>query len=141
MKRIILSCLAASLCALSAMADDHVINFNQLPSAAQQLIETYFDKNDIRTVTADMHGSRTDYEEKFYDGSSIEFDTDGQWDEIDSKVTAINETLVPVAILETIKTRYGKDAKVKKIKIDRQEYEVDLDNGAELEFNSNFKLK
>ena len=141
MKKSYFLCIAASLCAISALADNHAINFNQLPTAAQQLIETYFNKNDIRTVTADMHGSRTEYEVHFIDGSSIEFDTNGQWDEIDSKVAAINETLVPVAILETIKTRYGKDAKVKKIKIDRQEYEVDLDNGAELEFNSNFKMK
>ena len=142
MKKTILTIASAIIVAFAAQAGDkQEISFAQLPAASQKLIENYFDKNDISSISQITDDKKINYEVDFNDGTSIDFDQKGKWSEIESPVKPINHDIIPVAIVEDIKTKYGRNAQVKKIKVNSMGYELDLTNGAELEYDAKFKIK
>ena len=83
----------------------------------------------------------TDYKVKFKEGTEIEFDSDGNWTEVDGNRTAIPTGFIQKSILTYVKEKFPKTQiiKIKKGYLGRQE--IKLSNGLELEFNSKGKFK
>ncbi len=121
-------------------ADERMIELKQLPRAAQEFLERHFDTVEVSTVWVDRDVLGTDYKVLFANGSSVEFDRQGAWIEVDAgRGGAVPEVIVPKQIRRSIRERFG-DRAVSKIDRDRNGYEVQLSNGLSLEYNHRYRL-
>ena len=75
----------------------------------------------------------------FQDGTEIEFDSKGQWDNIDCKRAAVPAVLIPDAIAEYVRQSFPGQVIVK---IDKETFghEIELASGLELKFDKKGKL-
>ena len=79
------------------------------------------------------------YDVIFTNGEKIEFDSKGQWTDIECKQSQVPAALVPAAIAAFVKKNYPQAA-ILKIERDRKTYEVELSNRLELKFDKSFRL-
>lgn len=139
MKRLFTILAGLLLCSLTASADDRTITSAELPSTAQQFIETHYSGTKILHATADKGLFDSDYEVNLDDGTKIEFSGNGLWTEVANRHRGIPSAIVPVSIADYVATNYPK-AKILKIERDNRSTEVRLDNGMELTFNAAGRL-
>lgn len=135
----------ALICALTlgiTMAfagNDKIITVSNLPETAQQFLKKNFKNAKIAIVKKENKLIKNDYEVTFANGNKIEFDSEGNWEEIDCKATAVPASAVPAKITQHVKANYPQ-AKILQIDKKRNGYEVKLSNRMELEFNKSFQL-
>lgn len=118
---------------------DQPIKAEELPVAAQTFIKTYFSGSKISFAKLDDEFLYKEYEVMLTDGTKLEFNGDGEWENVDCKYGAVPSGIVPARIAEYIKKNYP-DAKILKIDRDRRDYEVALSNHLELTFDLKFNL-
>ena len=128
--RYFLLALMCFLMAIVCYADDRPIPVEKLPAAAKEFVKTHFPKSKI--IYAEKDWKR--YETRLNDGTEIDFDSKGNWDKVDCKMTAVPEALVPQAIAQYVASNFP-DAVVTKIDKERFGYEIELSNDLELKFN------
>lgn len=134
-KFLMILALVFSLC-LPAKADgDKVITFDKLPAAAQALLKEHFADKTPLVITADWD----DFKVAYPSGESVEFDKKGNWKDIDCRLSAVPEALIPAQICSVIEQNFP-GAVIVKIDRDRKGYEVKLDNGLEIELNKRFQI-
>ena len=120
----------------NAKADhNQVITYNQLPEAAQTLLKQYFAGKVPLIVTMDWD----DYNIVYESGEKVEFDKQGNWKEIDCKVSRVPSELIPEQIKSHIKATFP-GATILKLDRNRRGYEVKLNNGLEVEYNRAFQV-
>lgn len=126
---------------ISSNAQESIITKNELPKTAQKFVSDYFAKSTIDYVKMDKETFSTDYKVKFTDGSEIEFDSKGEWTEIDGNKTVIPTGFIQKSILTYVKEKFPNTQiiKIEKGRFGKQE--VKLSNGLELEFNSKGEFK
>lgn len=105
---------ASSLIAAASPDDDYAIPFGQLPAVSQNFVKTHFDVASVAYCMRDAHS----YEVRFSDASEIEFDYSGK----------------PASIPSHVQANFP-SALITKIKVKNWGYELELNNGIELEFN------
>lgn len=128
------------ICVNIACADnERPIQVTELPANAQQLIKQHFSDRKVLLAKVETEIVSKSYEVFFADGDHIDFDSKGNWTEIECNATVVPAALVPAAISQYVKANYPEQT-VKKIEKDRKEYEVKLSNRIELTFDTNFKL-
>ena len=140
MKKLLVLCV--SLFAFGAAAhagNDRQIQVNQLPQKAQSFIQKNFASEKVIFAKAEKEHFGTKYEVSLSNEMKIEFNNDGEWKEIESRVATIPEKLIPAQIASYVKNTYP-NVGFKKIDRDSKGYEVKLFNGVELDFDKNFKL-
>ncbi len=126
--------------ATGACADnERPISVNQLPQPAQQFIRQHFSDRKIALVKMETDFMKKSYDVLFADGSQIEFDSQGNWKEVDCKLTEIPAAILPTPISTYITSNYPGVSAVK-IEKDRREYEVKLSNRIELTFDRQYNL-
>jgi hypothetical protein len=137
MKKLFVLLLATtSVTVAMAGADyDKPVRFEELPAAARELIQTHFSGAKVTLSTVDREFMDTTYDVIFTDGTQIEFDSRGQWKEIDCRESFVPNGVMLPGIVETIGKNYP-NARVRDIERDRQGFEVNLDNRTELYFDS-----
>lgn len=118
---------------------DKVITVKELPVAAQNVMTKHFKSQRVLLVQKDNDALRVSYDVVLADGIKLEFDSKGQWTEIDTKPQAVPAALVPAAISDYVKGAYP-DARIVQIERDRTGYDVDLSNGLEVKFNKKLKV-
>lgn len=124
-----------------AMADnDKIITQEQLPEGAKTFLKSHFANLAVSFVKQDTELLSKSYEVLLENGTVIEFDSKGQWTEVNAKGQAIPTAFVPVPILNEVKQRFPQQLIVKIEKSDRGRYELGLLNGLELTFDRDFKL-
>jgi len=134
-KLLVILALVFSMC-LPAKADgDKVITFDKLPAAAQALLKEHFADKTPLVITADWD----DFKVAYPSGESVEFDKKGNWKDIDCRLSAVPEALIPAQISSVIEQNFP-GAVIVKIDRDRKGYEVKLDNGLEIELNKRFQI-
>lgn len=141
MKKItfILACLF-TMCISTLRADNEKpIQMNQLPAAAQQFIKQHFADRKVALAKVETELMSKSYEVIFTDGDHIDFDSNGNWEEVDCKSSSVPTAVIPEPIMKYVNANYP-DEKVKKIEKDRREYEVKLSNRVELSFDLKFNL-
>ncbi|MDR0970633.1 MAG: PepSY-like domain-containing protein [Lentimicrobiaceae bacterium] len=136
---IIMACLLTMQITAEA-SNDKAISFEKLPQQSQQLIKEHFADQAIALVKMDTDIFDTMYEVIFTNGNKIEFDRKGVWQEIQCKNTQFPEQLIPQPIKEYVNKNYSGIKIVKLEKEDLSRHEVDLANGINLEFDSNFNI-
>ena len=137
MKKSILTTLAGVLCCLTACADrPQSVTFNELPEPAQTFIETYFHTSDIASAIREKDGLDVDYDVRLYDGTDIDFNSNGDLEEIDCQVKAVPDGIVPQVVVTYVMRQFQRQSIVK-YSIDKRTQEVKLSNGQELVFDDN----
>lgn len=129
-------CLVAGLAfGFSANAQKTTITKAALPANAQTFLKTHFAGQEPTYIVEDKETFSKDYKVQFASNIEVEFDGKGNWEEVDGNHNAIPATVIPKAIAAYVKTNYP-TATITKIDKGTWGYEIDLNNGLELEFNS-----
>ncbi len=132
--------MIALLPATMAFADfDKPVSFEQLPATAKQFIKTHFPEAKITLATVDR-GLFTTWDVIFRDGTQIEFDSRGQWKEIDCRGSFVPESVLHPRIVSFLREHYP-DARVRDVERDSRRVEVNLNNRLELTFDSQGNLR
>ena len=89
-------------------------------------------------IETGMLGSKK-YEVLLTDRTEIDFDSNGNWTEVDCKKAAVPEALIPVSVREYVKTNFPQEM-ITKIERGRSGVEVELANDYSLKFNNKGKF-
>ncbi len=118
-------------------AQESVIQKTELPKTAQTFLSKHFSGQKAVQSIKDKGVLNTEYEVLLDNGTKVEFDSDGNWKEVDSK----NETALPTGFISSKITSYVSKnfptQKITKIEKDSRKTEVELTSGLDLEFDSN----
>ena len=87
MKKIMILAAAMLLLSVTSARADHdrPIQFNQLPVAAQEFVNTYFADQKVSFAKEERDFMEVRYEVMFTNSIKIEFYKDGQWKEVNCK--------------------------------------------------------
>lgn len=144
MKRMIRILMIAICCMLSCnmaanAGNDKPIAVNALPVKAQTLLSNHFNNQKVMLATIETGIINKSYDVVLQNGTKLEFDKKGNLTEIDCKQGKVPAKLIPQAIRNYLKENYPAQA-VKKIEMNKNEYEVELANGLDLTFNKHFQV-
>ncbi len=139
MKKLLLALSFVTLFTLVACADNRPIDRSQLPATAQTFLTTHFADAKVSLVTKDRDLMETTYDVVFVDGSSVEFNGKGEWKDVECRTGVVPEAIVPNAILDHVRANYP-GVTIRKINRDRYDWEVELSNRLELQFDTQFRL-
>lgn len=108
---------------------------NRLPQAARNFIKQYFAASKVSYIKIDSEFMKsTTYEVVMTDRTELEFDSKGEWTEVDCKRLAVPDALVPAYAKEFAGRNYP-DVSIVKIERKRGMVEVELLNDLSLTFN------
>lgn len=137
---ILLAALLAVCTTVAALAgNDRMISVGELPASSQQFINTYFKGLEVSYAKVDEELFDKSYKVLFVDGSKVEFRRNGDWKEIECKYGEVPAGIVPRPIRDCVSTRFAQ-RRIISLDRDRRSYDVKLDNGLDLEFDSSFRL-
>ena len=144
MKRIFRKLMIAICCMFSCnmvanAGNDKPISVNALPVKAQTLLSNHFNGQKVMLATIESGVVSRSFDVVLQNGTKLEFDKKGNLTEIDCKQGIVPAQLIPQAIKNYLKNNYAGQS-VKKIEINKNEYEVELTNGLDLTFNKHFQL-
>lgn len=144
MKRMIRILMIAICCMLSCnmaanAGNDKPIAVNALPIKAQTLLSQHFNGQKVMLATIESGVVSRSYDVVLQNGTKLEFDKKGNLTEIDCKQGIVPDQLIPQAIKNYLMDNYAGQS-VKKIEMNKNEYEVELANGLDLTFNKHFQL-
>ena len=118
---------------------DKVITFEELPVAAQTFIGNYFSGKQVSLVKKDKDGLKTHYDVVLADGTKLEFDSKGEWRDIEVRADEVPAALVPSEIKSYVSQKYP-GQRIMQIDRSHNGYEIELSNKLDLKFNKQFKL-
>lgn len=144
MKRIMRIVMIAIFCMMSFnivanAGNDKPINVNELPAKAQTLLSKHFKGQKVMLATIESGVVSRSYDVVLRNGTKLEFDKKGNLTEMDCKQGIVPSQLIPQPIKNYLKENYRGEA-VRKIELNKKEYEVELTNGIDLTFNKHFQL-
>ena len=107
----------------------------QLPLTARNFINQYFTKPQISHIKIEtgILGSKS-YEVLLTDRTEIDFDSNGNWTDVDCKKAAVPAALIPASVKEYVKMNFPQEI-ITKIERGRSGEEVELANDYSLKFN------
>lgn len=132
-------CCMMSFSFVANAGNDKPINVNELPAKAQTLLSKHFKGQKVMLATIESGVLSRNYDVVLRNGTKLEFDKKGNLTEIDSKQGIVPSQLIPQPIKNYLKENY-RGATVRKIELNKKEYEVELTNGIDLTFNRHFQL-
>lgn len=113
--------------------DDRIISVTDLPSNAQQFLQTHFP--DVKTSR--VKEDNDSYDVYLSNRYEVEFDKKGEWDNLDGNNQSLPESFLstlPSGIVEYIKTTYPNNF-IDEVDKEINGYEVGLNNNVDLLFN------
>lgn len=137
MKKIMLFILTGFFTFSLASAKDIITtDIEKLPQKSRTFLNTHFPKEKVSYIKIDDELLSTNYDVVLESGTEIEFLSNGDWKEVDTKLGTVPSGIIPTRIQEYINQNH-KESTVKKIKRKKRTYEIKLSNRLELEFDSN----
>lgn len=136
MKKILMMFAMIMLTAQIAWSGDVVTkDLNKLPASARELVKKHFPNSKISHIKIDKDIFQSaSYDVMLSDGSKIDFNSKGEWREIDCKKTAVPSAFIPATISKYIKDNFT-GQKIVKIERSRKGSDVTLDNGLDVKFD------
>lgn len=137
-KKIFIALIAViGIAAVGQAKDKYAHDASVLPKAAQPVIANNF-KAKVSLVKIDKDFGRvSEYEVILTDGSEVTFDRDGNWKNVEVKVSgSVPSAFIPAGVANYVKA-YHKGQKVIGIEKEGSGYEVELSNGIDMKFNKN----
>lgn len=138
MKRFLIPVLSLLLC-LPLQAEEIAIQQDQLPEKAQKIIALAYPDKTVKKAIIEKRASLFQYEVKLSGGVKMQFSKNGALTECTCTKGAIPSVLVPEKIRRTVEKEFPKN-EIRSIEHDSKLYEILLDNGDELTFNSSHRL-
>jgi hypothetical protein len=132
-------CCMMSFNIVANAGNDKPINVNELPAKAQTLLSKHFKGQKVMLATIESGVVSRSYDVVLRNGTKLEFDKKGNLTEIDCKQGIVPSQLIPQPIKNYLKENYRGET-VRKIELNKKEYEVELTNGIDLTFNKHFQL-
>lgn len=121
--------------AMAVAGDDaKKANLDQLPKAAKAVLEKTFAGKEVARVSSD----NDDFTVYYNTGEKVEFDKQGGFKEVEF-AGGVPASLVPEKIKTAVEAAFAGATIVKLDKNDDGGYEVKLNNGKEIDFDSAFK--
>ena len=143
MKRIGIILIGLALMTNMACADNDKVtnNINELPQVSRTFLNNYFDGNKVShiKIDKDLFLLVDSYDVILTDGTSVEFNRDGEWKEVKSFQQNIPDTLIPAEIRQYVSQNYP-GQKIMTVERGKRKVSVDLANGLELKFDLNGNL-
>lgn len=142
MKRIGIILIGFALMTNLACADNDKVtnNINELPQVSRTFLNNYFNGNKVSHIKIDKDLFLIDsYDVILTDGTSVEFNRDGEWKEVKSFQQNIPDTLIPAEIKQYVNQNYP-NQKIMTVERGKRKVSIDLANGLELEFDLNGNL-
>ena len=133
------SVVLIALCSLTACANEQVIPFDQVPEPAKAIVAAHFDASQIAYVTLDKGLLDAEYDVKFNDGRSLEFNKAGELLKVDCKQTEVPAALIPEAVRAYVKANFP-NAFITEWSQDDRRWKAELNSGLDLEFNSKYEF-
>ena len=124
----------AAVMVMMAGCSDKPVVPAQVPAEIQSFVQQYFPGKTISYAERDLEWFTYKYDVVLSDGTELNFDTDNEWDKIDTKLAAVPATLVPAPIATYVNTNFPGVA-ITKVDKEFSGYDVELANGLELKFN------
>ena len=107
---------------------------------ARNFINQYFSKPQVSHIKIETNILQSKkYEVLLTDRTEIDFDSNGNWTEVDCKKVAVPGALIPVSVKEYVKTNFPQEI-ITKIERGRNGVEVELGNDYSLKFNNKGKF-
>ena len=120
--------------ALHAEDAHRIITFEEHPIKAQEFVTTYFSSQTIRFVRMEIEVTKTEYTVRFENGMEIEFNSNGDWEEVESHSECLPSGFLSEMILNFLNKNHPNYC-LNEIARDRHKIEVELANGLEIVFN------
>ena len=133
------SIVLIALCSLTACANEQVIPFDQVPEPAKAIVAAHFDASQIAYVTLDKGLLDAEYDVKFNDGRSLEFNKAGELLKVDCKQTEVPAALIPEVVRAYVKANFP-NAFITEWSKDDRRWKAELNSGLDLEFNSKYEF-
>ncbi|WP_084403396.1 PepSY-like domain-containing protein [Epilithonimonas caeni] len=112
--------------------------YQEMPATIKSFLAKYYPKATVVKYEAKSTVVGKKYEVKLNNGAEIDFDKNGNWEEISDK-QGIASALIPAKIKAYLNQHY-KGVKVESIDKERNKIKVDLQNDIDLEFDKNRKF-
>lgn len=134
---------AVALCSVgfasAAAFADRPITVEELPDAARKFVRTHFADAEVLYAKVDDDLFDNDYKVVFADGVSVEFASNGEWKEVDTRRGVVPAAIVPQPVRERVEKQFP-GVRIESIERDRRGFEVGLSNGLDLKFDRQFNL-
>ncbi|MFP7656287.1 PepSY-like domain-containing protein [Chryseobacterium proteolyticum] len=118
-------------------AQDRAISPNQLPIAAKKFLAGNFKGIAVGSVIEDREIYGVDeYKVYLSNGVKIEFDSQGNWKEVDGKHQKLPYGFIPAGIRNYVVKSFP-NTSIIKIEKERWSYKAELSNGVDLKFDKN----
>jgi len=102
-------------------------------------VAKYFDVAQVSYVKLDKELFDSEYEVKFNDGRSVEFNKAGELIKVDCKYSEVPAALVPEPVRNYVKANFP-NAFITEWGRDDWGYKAELNNGLDLKFNRSYEL-
>lgn len=136
-KALVILCTLLMVAFAAKAADRHrIITFEELPVKAQEFVTTFFSGQTIRFVEMEIEVKRTEYTVRFENGMEIEFNSNGDWEEVESHADCLPTGFLNENIINYLSKNLPNHC-IHEISKSRFKVEIELDNGLELVFNKN----
>ena len=121
--------------------NDKPINVSDMPKAAQQFIKRHFGNQQVAVAKVETDFLVKSYDVIFTNGDKVEFDGKGRWTNVDCEYSQVPAEIIPTDVQKYVVEHYPQ-AKVLKIELtDKKGYEVELNNGFEIEFDKHMRVR
>lgn len=139
MKKFLSLLLLAIVAVQFSFAKDVITkDMNQLPLPARNFINSHFTKPELSHIKIDKERMEsTKYEVVLMDGTEIEFDSQGNWEEVSAKKgQVVPVTIVPGFAVDYLKAHKFTNEGVRKVERNRKGYEIELSTGVSFKFDN-----
>ena len=133
---IILTTLLLSVFAMRAESLRRIISFEELPKKAQTFVGSYFNGLEITFVRMEVELTKTEYTVRFGNGMEVEFNSNGDWVEVESHLECLPKGFLDGKILSFL-DQHHKGHCLHEIARQRHKIELELSNGLQLIFKKN----
>lgn len=138
MRKLLYTVLALML-VLPVAAEDVEITFDKLPEKAQKIVKKAYPDTKIKKVDMERRASLIQYEVKLAGGIKLQFSKEGNFTECECTTGSVPAVLIPEKIREFVAKEFP-NREIRRIEHDNKLFELLLDNGIELSFNSSYRL-
>lgn len=111
---------------------DRTVSVDKLPNQAKQFITANFNGTEVLSVRKD--GLK--YEVVLFDGTEMEFKSNGQWVKVDCGMNPLPDGILPANTAQFLSAKFPVNYPTH-VKYEHKRYEVELENDLDLVFDKN----
>ena len=136
MKKIVAMFIMAIMALQVAFAGDVVTrDVSKLPAEARTTISKHFPDAKISFIKIEKDFFQSaNYEATLTNGVEVDFNSKGEWLEVDCKKGTVPAAFIPAKVSSYVKSNFPNE-QIRKIERGRKGYEVKLSNGLEVKFD------